>query len=156
MGPPGSGKTVLALRRARLAAQAGRPSSVAVVTYNRMLRRLLSLMNDGDDLPISTMHSFVWHDYKRRTGCEPPNDPRDQYTHDWEAMLESAKGQEFDTVFILELDRFIPFADESQSRGMYMMCTRARDHLFLVHDRPADLTRKAVAALPGPEVLERS
>lgn len=341
VGPPGSGKTVLALRRAQSAAQAGRPSSVAVVTYNRMLRRLLSLMNDGDDLPISTMHSFVWHDYKRRTGCEPLNDPRDQYTRDWEAMLEvldghatgspdrehlvvdegqdlpegffkyasryvseaitvfadedqaignrrttlekikkganlpdtvilsrnhrntseiaklaehfhggrlpaatvlrrasgelprlvhlpnlkaitvfisnwfknrggtvgvivarndfgrdvhagvadelpggrvgiydsdskneesinmldpgvtilnkgSVKGQEFDTVFILELDRFIPFADESQCRGMYMMCTRARDHLFLVHDRPADLTRKAVAALPGPEVLERS
>ena len=340
VGPPGSGKTVLALRRAQSAAQAGRSSPVAVVTYNRMLRRLLRLMNDGDDLPISTMHSFVWHDYKRRTGDEPPNDPRDQYARDWEAMLavldghaaaspdrehlvvdegqdlpegffryasrhvseaitvfadedqaignrrttleqiknganlpdavmlsrnhrntpeiarlaehfhggrlpaatvlrsssgelprlvqlpnleaiavlisnwfwnrggtvgvivdrndfgrdvhaevagelpggrvdiyesgsnneesinvlepgvtilnkESVKGQEFDAVFILELDHFLPCTDESKRRAMYMMCTRARDNLFLVHDVPAGLSRKAVAALPGPDILER-
>ena len=69
---------------------------------------------------------------------------------------KSVKGQEFDTVFILELDRFIPFADDSARRAMYMMCTRARDHLFLVHDAPADLSREAVDALPDPDVLERS
>ena len=68
---------------------------------------------------------------------------------------ESVKGQEFDTVFILELDRFIPFANESEHRAMYMMCTRARDNLFLVHG-PADLSPAAVGALPGPDILERS
>ena len=341
VGPPGSGKTVLALRRARLAAREGKSSAVAVVTFNRMLRRLLNLIDDGGDLPVFTMHSFVWRDYNRRTRCEPPNDHHGQYSYDWTAMLaklrehdraapnmqhlvvdegqdfpegfftyasrhvsrvmtvfadedqalgdrrttlaqiknaarlsdpvilsrnhrntpeiarlaehfhrgrlpvakvlrarsgelprfvrsehpeatavlisnwvknrggsigvivaqqsfagnmharlsgklrgsrvdvydfrrkndesidvlatgvttlnkESAKGQEFDTVFILELDRFIPFADESARRAMYMMCTRAQDHLFLVHDAPTDLSREAVAALPGPDVLERS
>ena len=338
-GPPGSGKSVLALRRATLAAQAG-GSSVALVTYNRMLRRLLNLMDDRGEVDVSTMHSFVWQDYKRRTRDEPPNDPAHQFAHDWKAMLdrlredgraspdklhlvvdegqdlpegffryatrhvakamtvfadedqaigerrttlkqiktaanlpdprmltlnhrntpeiaklaehfhrgrlpvatvlrarsgelprfvrsehpeatavlisnwvknrggnigvvvaqqsfagnmharlrgklrdsrvdvydsrrknegsidlledgvtvlnrESVKGQEFDAVFILELDRFIPFADESARRGMYMMCTRARDNLFLVHDRPSDLSHKAAAELPGPDVLER-
>lgn len=341
VGPPGSGKTVLALRRAQSAAQAGRSSSVAVVTYNRMLRRLLSLMNDGDDLLISTMHSFVWRDYKHRTGDEPPKDPHDHYARDWEAMLavldghaaasrdrehlvvdegqdlpegffryasrhvseaitvfadedqaignrrttleqiksganlpdavmlsknhrntpeiarlaehfhggrlpaaavlrsssgelprlvqlanleaitvlisnwfrnrggtvgvivdrndfgrdvhagvagelpggriaiydsddkneesinvldpgvtilnkESVKGQEFDAVFILELDRFIPCADDSERRAMYMMCTRARNNLFLVHDRPSGLSRRTDAELPGPDILERA
>ena len=341
VGPPGSGKTVLAVQRARLAAQAGRPSSVAIVTFNRMLRRLLDIMDDGDDLNASTMQRFVWRDYSSRTDSPPPTLPHDQYAYDWESMFdtlreharaspnkqhlvvdegqdlpeeffryasrhvsrvvtvfadedqalrgdrcttleqirsavglsdpgilarnhrntaeiarmaehfhggrlpaatvhrhdlgelpqlvrsrnlettvdrvskwfsnygddsvgvivsqnqfarnfhaglsrrlpdgrvdiyesgrnnedsinvlepgvtilnkESVKGQEFDTVFILELDRFIPFADESARRAMYMMCTRARDNLFLVHG-PADLSSAALAALPGPDILER-
>lgn len=342
VGPPGSGKTVLALQRARSAAEFGASSSVAIVTFNRMLRRLLDLMDDGGDLEVSTMQSFVWRDYQRRIGTPPPVLPHDPYEYDWEVMLDtlrehdhasptkkhlvvdegqdlpegfftyasrhvsrvmtvfadedqaldarratlqqikdaaglpgpvmilkknhrntpeiaklaehfhrgrlpaamvlrsasgelprlvrsrnlkftsalvsrwcrtrgdnvgvivkrnqtgldlhaaltdglperrvdiyrfgqddedsiallepgvtilnkkSVKGQEFDTVFILELDRFIPFADDSARRAMYMMCTRARDHLFLVHDAPADLSREAVDALPDPDVLERS
>ena len=336
VGPPGSGKTVLAVRRA---AQSGRPSSVPIVTFNRMLRRLLNLIDDGGNLNVSTMHSFIRQDYQRRTGHKPPSFPHDQYKYDWTAMLdvlhehaqgrpnkehlvvdegqdlpegfyryasrhvsrvmtvfadddqalsaqrttleqikdatglsdpvilsrnhrntpeiarvaehfhrgrlpsavvhrsssgefprlvestniestaglvsrwyqnhgdnvgvivkrnqtgldlhadltkelhgsrvdiyvsgqrnedsidvlapgvtilnkESVKGQEFDSVFILELDRFIPFADESARRAMYMMCTRARDNLFLVYG-PADLSSEARVALPGPDVLER-
>lgn len=338
VGPPGSGKTVLALQRARSAAEFRASSSVAIVTFNRMLRRLLNLLDDGDDLDVSTMQSFVWRDYQSRVGTPPPTFPHDPYAYDWEALLnrlrehapspsrqhlvvdegqdlpegffryasrhvsrvmtvfadedqalgvrrtsleqirsaaglsnpviltrnhrntpeiarfaehfhsgrlpaatvlrgasgdlprlvrsknleatavlvsnwfrnrggsvgvivarndfgrtlhaevsselpdgridvyesgtnedsinmlepgvtilnrESVKGQEFDTVFILELDRFIPFANESQRRGMYMMCTRARDNLFLVHG-PADLPPAAVGALPGPDILERT
>lgn len=67
---------------------------------------------------------------------------------------ESVKGQEFDTVFILELDRFIPCTNDAEFRAMYMMCSRARDHLTLIYG-PAPLSPEAEAALPGPEVLER-
>ena len=67
----------------------------------------------------------------------------------------SVKGQEFDTVFILELERFIPCASDAERRAMYMMCSRARDHLFLVYG-PGALSAQAVEALPGPNVLERS
>ena len=339
VGPPGSGKTVLALRRAQAAAQAGDTSSVLVVTFNRMLRRLLNLMDDDDELDVSTMHSFVSRDYKIRTGSQPPALPHDKFAYVWEDMLdtlrkhahaspskqhlvvdegqdlpegffryasrhvsrvvtvfadenqalgdrrttlkqikraaglpdpvilkrnhrntpeiarlaehfhgghlpaatvlrssseeiprlvcsqsleatviriwnqfrnqggsigvivdqkrfgrdlharlsrklsdrrvdiydsdlknedsinvlepgvtiltkESVKGQEFDTVFILELDEFIPCVSDPMRRAMYMMCTRARDNLFLVHG-PADLSSAALAALPGPDILER-
>ena len=68
---------------------------------------------------------------------------------------ESAKGQEFDTVFVLELDDFIPCTTETERRAMYMMCTRARDNLFLVYG-PANLSSAVAAALPGPDILERS
>ena len=339
VGPPGSGKTVLAVRRAQAAAQAGDINiSSVLVTFNRMLRRLLNLMNNGGDLDVFTMHTFIWRDYTRRTGSDPPglkeyeydwkfmqkalreqmraspdrkhlvvdegqdlpegffwyahrhvssvmtvfadedqalgaqrttieqiknaanlpnpviltrnhrNTPeiarlaehfhggrlpaatvlrslstevprlvrsqsleatiirvsnwfrnrggsigvivdRKQFGHDLHAKLSrklsssrvdvydsgqknedsidmlasgvtilnkrSVKGQEFDTVFILELHRFIPFADESARRAMYMMCTRARDNLFLVHG-PAGLSSAALAVLPGPDVLERA
>ena len=66
---------------------------------------------------------------------------------------KSVKGQEFDTVFILELERLIPCHDDAQKRAMYMLCTRARDMLFLIHENP--ITREATCALPGPGLLER-
>ena len=67
---------------------------------------------------------------------------------------ESVKGQEFDTVFILQLDRFIPCTNDAMKRAMYMMCSRARDHLFFVHG-PSALSPEAIAALPGDRLLER-
>ena len=67
---------------------------------------------------------------------------------------ESVKGQEFDTVFILEIEAFIPCTDDVMRRGMYMMCSRARDNLFLVYG-PQELSAEAASALPGPDVLER-
>ena len=66
---------------------------------------------------------------------------------------DSVKGQEFDTVFILELDRFIPCRTDADFRAMYMMCTRARDHLHLVYG-PAPLSAAAQGALPGEGVIE--
>ena len=351
VGPPGSGKTVLAVRRASAAAQVGDVSSVAIVTFNRMLRRLLNLIrkggaeespfNEGSEPEAFTMHSFVRRDYLRRTGSPPPNVPHDQYAYDWGAMSErlhehahaspdkehlvvdegqdlpegffgyaarhvsnvmtvfadedqavgdrsttleqikmaaglpdpkvltrnhrntpevarlaehfhggrlpaatvlrsssgqlprlvrsrdaestavlvsnwcetrggsvgiivnrnptgsdlrsrlsrilpdnrrvdmyesrlendaginllasgvtilnkkSVKGQEFDTVFVLELDDFLPCATERERRAMYMMCTRARDNLFLVYG-PIGLSPAIDEALPGPGILERS
>ena len=67
---------------------------------------------------------------------------------------DSVKGQEFDTVFVLELDRFVPCNTDAEFRSMYMMCTRARDRLFLVYG-PHRLSPVAEASLPGGDVLER-
>ncbi len=343
VGPPGSGKTVLAMRRAGQVAEleaARNPaaSSVEVVTFNRMLRRLLTLMNEGG-VAVSTMQSQVWRYYKDRVGEPPPSLEHDQYAYLWNELLarlehdrvrpnlahlvvdegqdlpqdffsyahrhvtrtisvfadddqalrkhrttlediqaatglddpvilhnnhrnspeiarlgehfhrgrlpaarvlrrssgdlprlvlsrnlvstsvlvsnwcqnrggsigvivsrnntgrdlhrdldgrlpgrrvdiyenqeknedtidvtapgvtilnrESVKGQEFDTVFIVELEKFIPCGNDATRRAMYMMCTRARDHLFLVFG-PRALTAAAEADLPGPAVLERT
>ena len=334
-GPPGSGKTVLALQRAQMMAEM--QETVPIVTYGRMLRRLLALMQDIDEVEPRTMQSFIWHDYLSRTGAIPPTPQYDKYAYQWDDMLDrlqqspsdggplvvdegqdlpegffvyasrhvsrtmtvfadddqalgdqrttleqiknaaglddpvilkenhrnapevarvaehfhrgrlpaaevqrrstgelprlvhspsttatadlvsnwcrtrggsvgvivhgsqtgkklfselvarlprtridiythqmgnedeidvlkdgvtivnkaSVKGQEFDAVFVLELERFIPFASDVERRVMYMMCTRARDNLFLVHG-PEPLTRQAAQSLPGPGVLERS
>jgi superfamily I DNA/RNA helicase len=337
-GPPGSGKTVLALQRAQMMVEMQEP--VPIVTYNRMLRRLLALMQDVDEVKPSTMHSFISRDYLSRTGGRPPTPQHDTYAYQWDDMLgrlqqiqsppdgvhlvvdegqdlpagfftyvschvsrmmtvfadddqalgdqrttleqiknatgldepvilkenhrnapevarvaehfhrgrlpaaevrrrptgepprlvhspstaatadlvsnwcrtrggsigvivdrseetgaslydqlvarlprtridiyksrspnedrinvladgvtilnkKSVKGQEFDSVFVLELERFIPFANDIERRAMYMMCARARDNLFLVHG-PEPLSRQAAQSLPGPDVLERS
>ena len=335
-GPPGSGKTVLAVRRANLSA--GNDASVVLITFNRMLRRLSSLLSEGA-ARSSTMHSFAFSDYLRRTGDQPARSGLSSYDYDWEKMLytlergleckprwnqaivdegqdlpqnffrylhahaatvltvfadedqalgdrrttlaeiavggnlpnpillcanhrnrpeiaalaehfhsgvlpaatrrrppigqrprlikknsigdaaefiatwfqnrggtvgvvvnandtgrnlcndlrkrsptgrvdfydsqeknensisllddgitimnkESAKGQEFDAVFILELEEFIPCKNDAMKRAMYMMCARARDYLFLVPGR-VGLSVEAEKALPGPNILER-
>ena len=332
VGPPGSGKTVLAVRRAAQISKAGRP--VVIVTFNRMLRRLLRLL-DGESVVIRTMHSFTAHDFTSRggecdlgedrefdwrtmikhldhdktvvdpvdlvvdegqdlpegfyryvsrgvrtltvfadqaqavrtnstsieqimraTGLDAPtmlqdnhrnvkqvarlahhfhsgsvpvatvrrptdgerprlvrtpsiketaeriatrfrnrsgnvgvivrtNDTGKQVHDELRVRLpkarvdrydgksrnedsilltepgvtvltkESAKGQEFDAVFLLELERFLPFATDADRRAMYMMCSRARDMLTLVYG-PSPLTSAAAALLPDAEVLERS
>lgn len=81
VGPPGSGKTVLAVRRAGRISEDGR--QVVIVTYNRMLRRLLRLL-DGEDIGIFTMHSFIGRDIRQRGGeCSLGDD----HEFDWQALL---------------------------------------------------------------------
>ena len=343
VGPPGSGKTVLAVYRAQMvaeaeAAQTEAEQPVAIVTFSRTLRRLLALLDEQRSTYAKTMHSFVWNDYMVRLNREPPYQPDDPYTHDWDVMFtcldnvsaspdrphlvvdegqdlpegffryvsryvsrrltvfadedqalgdrrttlhqikdaaglddpvvlqrnhrntpeiarmaehfhsgrlpaatvlrstsgelprlirapnlestadlvsnwcqtrggsigvivnrndtgnalrgqlqsrlpehridiyrndrrnedsidmlapgvtvlnkESVKGQEFDTVFVLEIEAFIPCTDDVMRRGMYMMCSRARDNLFLIYG-PGELSVEAATALPGLDVLER-
>jgi superfamily I DNA/RNA helicase len=66
----------------------------------------------------------------------------------------SVKGQEFDSVFMLDLNHFLPCLSDSQKRAMYMMCCRARDFLFLLNG-PSPLGPDAMASLPGPDLLQR-
>ena len=342
VGPPGSGKTSLAVMRAEMLAQEEYPPklshvSTVLVTYNRMLKRLINLLNGG--IIVNTMHSFIWNDYHRKTNINPPQSLLDPYEYLWDRMLNnlfktrrnfpmrmhlivdegqdlpsgffkyavtyvakaltvfadedqalgdgctsleeisdaaglgnpwilsnnhrnapeiarvaehfhdgrlpaatvvrrrvwklpqlvwspnpsstakrisdwyqnrggrvgviintkqfgqtlvdmlrqqlpearvdyysskeknemdiqllepgvtvlnrrSVKGQEFDSVFILELEAFIPCSTASDGRIMYMMCARARDYLFLVYG-PRGLSSAALRSLPGPDFLER-
>lgn len=89
-GPPGSGKTVLAVARARLVAEYRK--SVALVTYNRMLRRLTSLLNEHE-VVSRTMHSFVWRDYVAKTSSKPAY-RAETYDYDWDAILASLDGHQ--------------------------------------------------------------
>ena len=157
VGPPGTGKTVLATERA---AQAGRPSSVAVVTFNRMLRRLLNLLDD--DLDVFTMHSFVWRDYQRRTGREPPRLPHDRYTYDWKAMLDVLREHPR-----RHPDREHLVVDEGQDlpEGFYRYASRhvsrvmtvfADDDQALAAQRTALEQIKDAAGLSDPVILNRN
>ena len=349
-GPPGSGKTVLALRRAQMVA--GSQPKTVVLTYNRMLRRLMALLCEqsgitAEEKPaafggqVATAQSYVWHHYVQRAHSKPPTHPYDDYAYNWDWMLhtleerevgpnvchlvvdegqdlapefftyasrhisrilsvfadenqainqhttlreiqraanlpdpilltenhrntpqiarlaehfhgggsgelpvaavqrshagevprlievprlediaarigtyqtnqggstgaivdqnstgedlaqmlrqslpgvridiytnhrsnedginvledgvtvlnkESVKGQEFDAVFVLELHRFLPCSNESRRRGMYMMCSRARDDLWLICGPGGQLTPEIGHDLPGPDILRR-
>ena len=68
--------------------------------------------------------------------------------------VQSIKGQEFDTVFVMEIDKLLLQANEVNKRKMYMLCARARDNLFLMHEGDR-LPRALLEQLPSAEILER-
>ena len=68
--------------------------------------------------------------------------------------IQSIKGQEFDTVFVMELDELLPCDTDADKRVMYMLCARARDNLILMH--PGGAVPPAILReLPGADKLER-
>ena len=69
VGPPGSGKTVLAVHRAQMLASDG--ITVALITYNRMLRRLIAQLTE-DQVEAQTMHQFVSTRYLAQANAGAP------------------------------------------------------------------------------------
>ena len=99
VGPPGSGKTILAVRRALQVLGEPDPFEINVtvptvnlVTFNRMLRRLAEILSEGR-IAGQTMHSFVGDDYPPRTRHPTITLPGDNYKFNWSAMLAHASGR---------------------------------------------------------------
>ena len=68
--------------------------------------------------------------------------------------VQSIKGQEFDTVFVMEFDELLLEASEVNKRKMYMLCARARDNLILMYEGD-HLPRRLLEQLPSADILER-
>ena len=134
VGPPGSGKTVLAVRRAQMAASAD--IAVVLITYNRMLRRLIAQLTEEDKegrVQAQTMHQFVSDHYRAQVNARVPSTA--PYVHDWTAMFAKLKrrgvrpesmhvivdeGQDLPKGFFRYLRKFVAttytvFADEDQA-----------------------------------------
>jgi superfamily I DNA/RNA helicase len=93
MGPPGTGKTVMAFHRAeRLSKLAkSKPDNSAVprvIMYNKVLATYSS-ERDGvaPDVHCSTMHKWVYGWYLKAARRQPPFHPEDPFLHDWMQML---------------------------------------------------------------------
>lgn len=88
VGPPGTGKTVMAFHRAHRLKELGQDPSV--VMFNRVLRDYSSSRSGvAPDVPTSTMHSWVngwWR--KAGMGKVPILAGDDPYAHDWMTMLD--------------------------------------------------------------------
>ena len=130
VGPPGSGKTVLAVRRAQMLASAGIP--VALITYNRMLRRLIAQLTE-EDVQAQTMHKFVSDCYFAQANARAPS--LEPFIYNWSAMFTTLKchdvtprsihvivdeGQDLPKDFFRYLRKFVAtritvFADEDQA-----------------------------------------
>lgn len=130
VGPPGSGKTVLAIHRAQM--MASTDMTVIFVTYNRMLRRLTALLAEGQ-IQAKTMHKFMADHYRAQAHCDPPENA--PYSFDWDTMsakLEQSgvrpdsihvvidEGQDLPKPFFRYVRKFVAthitvFADEHQA-----------------------------------------
>jgi DNA helicase II / ATP-dependent DNA helicase PcrA len=87
IGPPGTGKTILAFHRAQKAQKL--KQSPSVVMYNKVLKYYTdSREGVAVDVPVATMNSWVWNWWKR-TPAEGGRAPQlEKWVFDWEKIEE--------------------------------------------------------------------
>lgn len=82
LGPPGSGKTSLAVLRMQLLDSLGQ--SCLLITKNRLLASLSSQIGN-QSIEVNTMHTFVSTDHNKRIGYFAPEPSR--FNYDWRRIL---------------------------------------------------------------------
>lgn len=94
VGPPGSGKTSMAIWRALLLVGPEHQKSVVLITRNRLLSAVAEqLARDGDgdgdgaDIHSTTMHTYFSKEYYQRFKENVPTSPYDNYEYDWNEIL---------------------------------------------------------------------
>ncbi|MBV4504865.1 AAA family ATPase [Pseudomonas sp. BW13M1] len=81
VGPPGSGKTTLAVHRAQMLLRMKKKT--LIITKNRMLTALATQLGDRT-IDVSTMHKFVPGDYRYRLQGDIP---KQGYVFDWATII---------------------------------------------------------------------
>ena len=86
-GPPGSGKTVVAIYRMRQARKVDPDRTVTAITYSKLLAHYMH--DGGDNTQAKTYHSWLPHYWKKCTG----SDPRQirPYEYDLSSMIGHAE-----------------------------------------------------------------
>ncbi|MFF4610003.1 DNA helicase [Streptomyces albidoflavus] len=90
-GPPGSGKSVLAVHRAVMLALTGGPA--VLLTRSHLLRQsiqpaITALGPEEDGVTVSTAHAWLASWYRQRTGATAPR--ADDGWYDWRAFIREA------------------------------------------------------------------
>lgn len=159
VGPPGSGKTSLAAWRGDALAELH--GETPIITYNRMLRRSLYLVAHEHEIAIraSTMQSYVWRDFQRRTHMEPPTVPPDTYAYDWEVMIERLAGTELghEALVVDEGQDLPPGFFGYASRYIARTMSVFADEEQAISGSRSTLTQiKGAAGLPDPIILSEN
>jgi DNA helicase-2/ATP-dependent DNA helicase PcrA len=130
VGPPGTGKTVMAFHRAQRLQGIGQDPSV--IMFNKVLRKY-SEARDGvaPDIPVMTMHQWVYRWWRKAKLGQPPKEADDNWSYDWNAMLLKAMSLPPDDARVAKLDWGHLIIDEGQDfpETMYFALGRLIEHL---------------------------
>lgn len=90
VGPPGTGKTVMAFHRATALKRLGQ--SPRLIMFNSVLSRYVEVDNPhAKDVPISTMHKWVQEWYRAMGLGQLPM--KEMYVHDWYAIAKAVNAR---------------------------------------------------------------
>jgi superfamily I DNA/RNA helicase len=90
-GPPGTGKTVMALYRTQMLTKAAAP--VQLLVYSRLLSQYVENAVEELDLDgsVKTFHSWFWNFYRDLYVSSPPS--LDRWVYDWSEILSRVSGE---------------------------------------------------------------
>jgi DNA helicase-2/ATP-dependent DNA helicase PcrA len=89
VGPPGTGKTVMAFHRAQKLGALGQDPHV--IMFNKVLAKYTSTRsNVAPDVGVSTMHVWAGKWWQRAAGSWPPMVAGDRWAHDWNEICARA------------------------------------------------------------------
>lgn len=91
-GPPGSGKSVLAVHRAAMLALTGAPTTL--LCRSNLLRQHVKPVAAelGPEVKVATVHSWLGSWYARAVGGRPPTRTPGGFDIDWPALLTEVMG----------------------------------------------------------------
>jgi DNA helicase IV len=123
IGPPGSGKTVMAVYRANLLAGLGKKAKVpfhfVMLVYNRPLEKYLqqafTKLNITDT--AKTFHKWMWDWYRTYFRLNPPNIPGETFMPDWNKILANVANKPD----IPQIDHLIVDEGQDLPRDFYVL-----------------------------------
>ena len=93
IGPPGTGKTIVAFHKALLLEKLGK--NVVFIMYNKVLLKYTKSTNVATNINLTTMHSWIykiWSSSNKLEGSKPPLKSIDNhYEIDWLKVYEDIK-----------------------------------------------------------------
>ena len=86
-GPPGSGKTVVAIYRMRQARKVDTERTVTAITYSNLLAHYMD--DKVHQTQATTYHKWLWHYWRKCTRTTPPK--ASEWNCDFSAMIDCAE-----------------------------------------------------------------
>jgi len=155
-GPPGSGKTSLAVERARKLVNEGQ--TVCLITKGRLLVAFAGHLGD-ERVTNTTMHKLVSRDYFTRFGAYAPQSVK--YVFDWGQIIREYAGREvapaLDHLVIDEAQNLPPqFFSWARRFGARVLDIYADEEQATSDERSTLREIRDMAALPEPFRLTRN
>ncbi|WP_406477358.1 AAA family ATPase [Streptomyces sp. NBC_01615] len=136
-GPPGSGKTVMAVYRAWMLATAGREA--ILITHSNLLNQYTTQFSalDSSGLRITTFHRWLRTFWQESFDSMPPSDGQDEWSYDWLLMeSETIRNRLTSSTYLV--------IDEGQDLplGFYELCSTLESHITVFADEDQRIGEK--------------
>ena len=89
-GPPGTGKSVMALYRTKMLCDENRP--VTTMVHSKLLQQYVNAAESELEIPdghIRTFHSWLWKYWRDEFGSSPPTMPDNRWEFDWNEIYRT-------------------------------------------------------------------
>jgi DNA helicase IV len=130
-GPPGSGKTLLAIHRAAMLDIAGQ--DVQLITYSNLLRQYTALACERLELngKVTTFHKWFHGFWRRRFGKKPPPGEREG-SFDWSEIIGELVRS--GTAIEGEMESLVVDEGQDLPKEFYLLCTQLAANVTVFAD----------------------